>query len=95
VVIEIIDIKHIAFKKSEDHPPIGSNRNCPKAPPGTFERVKPETRKIQIPSRSGCVQARKDVAQLGQVLREDAARVVVLIKASQPSVAEGLDRNPS
>jgi len=91
VVIEIIDFKRMAFNKSKDHSPIGSYRYRPKTLKRPLERVKTETGKVHILDGTGCIQACEDIAQLGQMFRHNAARVVVLVEPFQPLVAERLD----
>jgi len=74
VVIEIIDFKYMAFDKSKNYPPIGSNRDCPESIEFAFQRVRFESWKIHILHCAGCIQAREDVAQFGQMFPYDARR---------------------
>ena len=91
VVIQIIDFKRMAFNKSKDHSPVGSYRCRPKALQLSLEHVEIETGKIHILHGTGCIQASEDIAQLGRMFRHNATRVVILIKAFQPLVAERLN----
>ncbi len=95
MVIEIIDLKYIAFNKSKNYPPIGSNRDCPEAIKFTLQRVRFESWKIHILNRTGSIQACEDITQLGQMFRHYASRVIVFIEAFQPLVAEGMNHNPA
>ncbi|MGB6720358.1 MAG: hypothetical protein WBE72_06170 [Terracidiphilus sp.] len=81
----------MAINHAKDHSPIGSNRDCHEAAQLTPKRMQIESGEIHVVYGTGCIQSREDVAQFGQMLRRNAARIVVLIEAFQPFVAEGLD----
>jgi hypothetical protein len=55
--------------------------------------VQPETGHIQITHNAGGVQLRENVAKLRNVSGKYAARVVILIEASQSLVADGPDHS--
>ena len=91
MVIQIIDFSRMALNKSKDHSPIGSNRDRHETVQWTLQRVQVKSWKIHILHGTGCIQACEDVSQLHQMFRHNAARVVVLVEAFQPLVAEGLN----
>src|SRR5271157_1242009 len=53
VVIEIINVQHVAFAKAENHPPVGADRPRPKAFQLALERMQPEPRQVHIRCRTG------------------------------------------
>jgi len=62
VVIDIIDIPHIAAGKTENYPPVGANSHGPKAFELTLERMQPETGHVHVRNRTGSIEPRENVA---------------------------------
>ena len=81
MVIHVIDVKGVGVDKAETHPPVCTNRYRPKTFELAFERMQPETGHIHIGHRAGRVQPRENIAELNDVFGENAARVVVFVKA--------------
>jgi hypothetical protein len=69
--------------KAEDHPPVGTNCDRPKAFQGTFEGVQPETGHIHVGHKPSRIESRRNVAQLVGVLGIDSTPVVRLVQAFQ------------
>ena len=84
MVVEIVNVQRIMVNKTEDHPPIGPHRHCPKAFQLALERMQPETGQVHVRHRRGSFKTRQDVAQLICVVRNYSARVVVLVKRFSP-----------
>lgn len=95
MVVHKINIKGISVRKPEDNSPIGPNGDSPITFPVTLKRVQAVARKIQIPGRHSRVQDRKDVFNLLEQVRPDAAYVSILEQAPQTAVAEGPDHTVS
>jgi len=87
MVIDVIDVHHVAVRKAKDHPSIGPNRHSPKTPKFALERVQPEPRQVHIRNRTGSIETHQNVSQLRRVLSNHAARIVVLVKPPQSFVA--------
>jgi hypothetical protein len=64
VIIDKINVLRVAIRKTEDHPPIGANRHCPKAFEITLKRVQSKARQVHIRDRTGSVKTRENVTQL-------------------------------
>jgi len=91
VVIDVIDIMRVAFRQSENHPPISADCYRPKAFEVTFERMQAEAWQIHIRNRTGGIQPCQNVTKLYCVFADHAARVVVLVKAFQSFMTDRAD----
>ena len=58
-----------------------------------LQRVEVEAGKIQIFNGTSCIQTCEDIAQFRQMFRHNKTRIIVLIEAFQPLVAEGLNHD--
>lgn len=76
VVIDIINIQHVAARKPENHPPVSADRHCPKALEPAFERMQLETRQIHIRGRNRCIKQSENITQLHHVFWDQATQVV-------------------
>jgi len=74
--------------QAENHPPVCANGHGPKTFHLAFERMQPEAWHIHVGHRAGCIESRENVSQFNNVFSNDAARVVVFVKALQPFVAD-------
>jgi len=83
MVVYKINVLCIMVRKTKDHPPVGANRDCPKAFQPTFKGVQAETRHIHIAHKTGRVEPRQNIAQLVGVFRIDSAQVVCFVDASK------------
>ena len=81
VVIRIINVKNVGVDKAKNHPPVCANRYRPKAFEFAFERMQTEARNIHIGHHPGRIEPHEDIAEPAGVLGENAARVVVFVKA--------------
>ena len=88
MVIQIIDIDGVAALKTEDYSPVCPYSDSPKTSQLLGKRVQPESRDVHIRNRTCCIQTGKDIAQFLHVLRQYAARIIVLIKTLQSLVAK-------
>ena len=88
MIVDIVHVQRVAFGKAKNNSPVGSNSNGPKAFQLTLQGVKAEAGQVHIRRRSGCIETRKNVAQLFRVLADYPARVVVFIQTSQAFVAD-------
>ena len=73
--------------KAENDPPVCANRYRPKTFLSTFELVQPKTRHVHIGRGKNSAEPRENIAELVSVFGDDAARVVVFVKAFQPLMA--------
>jgi hypothetical protein len=87
MVIRIINVKGVGGNEAENHPPVCTYRYREKTLELAFERMQPETRHIHIGDDAGRVEPRENIAEFDDVFGENAARVVICMKASQPLVA--------
>lgn len=71
----------MALCEPENHSPIGPDCDRHKAAQLALQWMQIEAGKVHILHGAGCIQTREDIAQFGQMLRENAARVVFLIEA--------------
>jgi hypothetical protein len=92
VVIDIVQVKRIAFVEPKDHSPIGSDNHCPKASQLALSRMQTEAWQVHISNRAGGVKTSQDIAQFVDVLCQNTSGVVVFIETLQALVAERSDR---
>jgi hypothetical protein len=95
VVVHIIDVERIRIDKAENHALVCTNCYCPKALVVAFEWMQPETWQIHIGHRSSRVEPRQNIAQLNDVLCDNAARVVLFMKTFQTLVPYRPDHSKS
>ena len=81
MVIRVVNVKGVGGNKAEYHPPVCTYRYRQETFGLAFERMQPDTRHIHIGQDTGCVEPRENIAELDDVFRENAARVVVFIEA--------------
>jgi hypothetical protein len=91
VVINVIDILDVTVHKAEDDTPIRANRHCPKSLQVAPESMQAKTRKVHVVGSAGRIETRKDVSELSDLLRRQATWIVVLMKTTQPFVADRPD----
>lgn len=91
MIIEIVDIERVAFRKAEDDSPVCPDGHGPKAFELAFERMEPETGKVHIRDDSRSVEPHQNIAQFLGVLARDTALVVIFIKAFEALVADRPD----
>lgn len=94
MVVNVIDVEHLALRKAENDPPIRANRGGPKTFQVAFEGVKAEAGQIHIRGSCGGIEPRENVTQLLHVLADHAARVVVFIKTPEAFVADRANQSP-
>ena len=87
MVIDVVDILRIAFRKAENHTPVGTNRNRPEASEITLEAMGPESWQIHVCGCTSSIKPRKDVPQLWRVFGDYPARVIILVEAFESLVA--------
>ena len=88
MVIDVVNVHHVAFRKAEDHAPVGADGDGPETSQVAFERVQPKTRQVHIRACASRIESCENVSQLRRVFPRYTARVVVLIKALQSPVAD-------
>jgi hypothetical protein len=87
VVVHIINVECITVGETENDPPVCSNRYRPKTFVLAFERMQTKTGHIHVGHSVGRVESRENITYLNNVFDNNAARVVVLVKAFQSFVA--------
>jgi hypothetical protein len=61
VIVDEIDVAHVAVLESEDDTPVGPHRDGPEAPQITGQRMKPEARQRHVLNRRGRVEQAENV----------------------------------
>jgi hypothetical protein len=87
VIIHIVNIKGVGVVKAKNDPPVCTNGYSSNPLVLAFELVQPETGHIHISHNAGRVEPRQNIAGFPDVFGNNAARVVVFMKASQALVA--------
>ena len=91
MVVNEVDIPHIAAVKAESDAPVcaHADRPVPAQPP--LERMQPERGRVHV-LRSGCrLEEVEDHPDLPRVLSRDAAWIVSLVEPAKPSVPKAAD----
>lgn len=92
MIVDIVDVENVRIHKAEDHSPVRSHRDGPSSFHLALQRVQSKTRYVHIIGSPGGIKTCEDVAQFGNVLRENASRVVPLVKTLQAPMAYGADQ---
>jgi hypothetical protein len=82
MVINQIDVGHVAFLETKNDPPVGPDGDAPEAGEVAPERMQSEPRKVHVLRPRRAVQKREDTGDLIDVLCIQSAPVVVRIKGA-------------
>ncbi len=86
MIVQIVNVGCIRVCETENHPPIGANRDGPKTLPRTFERVQPETGQIHVAHFTGRIKTRQNIAQHTHMRNRKSARIIRLVQVPQTRV---------
>jgi hypothetical protein len=94
MVIDKIDTRRPAVRKTKNDSPICSHCDGPKSLQLTLERMKPKTRATQPLNRLGSIE-RSQISRIRfDHFRRQVSAIVALVKAPQPLVPKAVDHSP-
>ena len=88
MIVNQIDIEHIAIREAEDNPPISGNADAPEPFQITFEHVQPVSGQIKRSNGLGGVQTAKNILDPPRLIRVDTAAITAVIKQFQTAMFE-------
>jgi hypothetical protein len=93
MVIEKIDVLHIRAFKLENDPPICSNGDAPEPGIIALELMQSKAGQVHILGLRGTLKPCQDACDLFDMLRIQAAPVVIFEQPAQAAMAEAQNRN--
>jgi hypothetical protein len=94
MIVDEIDIECPAILEAKYNAPVGADGNGPESFEITRQLVQPEHRLVHAFDLMRSMQGGQDGPDLDDMLRIDAADVVILEEAPQPLVLEAADHIP-
>ena len=91
VIVNKIDVGHVAIFKAECDPPVARNRNAPRASPVTPEGMQSVPRQIKFARLCGYIEIRQGESNPIQLVGTYPAGVASLIEPPQSSMAKRTD----
>ena len=94
MVVDQIHVEGPAFRKTEDDPLIGANRDGPKVLQIALQAMEPETGMAHSLDGLRSIKGGEYIPDALQFVGRQAAPVIIRIKASEPFVPKAFDHGP-